>query len=101
MHELFCWDTEVGRFHIVAAADGRFHAVFKGFSLGSYDDPHQAAAKLASGDVLPLPTEVNVAKLGIPAELRQWTVCCPGAICPIRRRWARANLGQPGRGPSP
>src|SRR5688500_4517245 len=72
MRELLYYDTKVGRFQIVQSSDGMFHPVFKGFSLGRYLVPHEAALNLAKGNVLPYPGNIDMSRLGIPAELDQW-----------------------------
>jgi hypothetical protein len=42
MRNLFVWNTRIGPFYI-AEMDGRFHPVYDGESLGSYERPEQAA----------------------------------------------------------
>lgn len=81
MRELLYCQTSVGKFLIVQSADGRFHPVFRGFSLGSFDLPHEAAVALARGQVLPFPGGIDTSTLGIPEDLERWRYvpCTNGA----------------------
>lgn len=69
--------TRIGTFYIAQSADGRFHPVFEGESLGSYAKIDHAVDDLvhnATYTVLhPLTSQpVDTSELGLPEEPREW-----------------------------
>jgi hypothetical protein len=71
MRKLFVWNTRVGPFYI-AEMNGRYHPVYDDERLGSYARPEQAAEDLAGGHTDSIRGGVDIASLGIPAELSKW-----------------------------
>lgn len=71
MRKLFYWETRIGTFYI-AENGGRFHPVYDDESLGSYARPEQAAEDLAGGPTYSISSGVDIATLGIPADLGDW-----------------------------
>lgn len=68
---MYIFSTKVGIFSIVPKA-GRWHAMFRGESLGSYFSPQQAADDLAGGHTFTPPGGFDTSKLGIPADISEW-----------------------------
>jgi hypothetical protein len=75
-HLLCSWNTRIGTFYI-ALIDGRFHPIYEGEALGSYSQEWQAAEDLAGGHVCPLSNGVDTGTLGIPEDVREWTMINP------------------------
>ena len=71
MRKLYVTNTRVGPFYI-AESQGRFHALYRDESLGSYARPEGAAADLAGGHTFSTPGGVDTASLGIPEDLGDW-----------------------------
>lgn len=63
--------TSAGTFLIVERS-GRWHAIFKDESLGSYINPRQAADDLAGGHTFSPGPGIDTSKLGIPRDLEEW-----------------------------
>lgn len=69
--------TRIGTFYIAQSQDGRYHPVFDGDSLGSYDEAWKAVDDLvcnATISVLHPKTLklVDTSMLGIPEDIRDW-----------------------------
>lgn len=67
----FC-KTREGTFTIEERR-GRWHILFRDESLGSYATPQQAADDLAGGHTSSPGAGIDTAKLGIPADLAEWS----------------------------
>lgn len=67
----YAFQTSRGLFYIVYR-HGRWHAVFKDESLGSYISPQQAADDLAGGYTT-WPTGIDPGRLNISADIGDWT----------------------------
>ena len=68
---MYYYETKVGTFSIVER-EGRWLVMFKGESLGSYAQAHQAADDLAGGHTFSAGPGIDTAKLGIPRYLNEW-----------------------------
>ena len=71
MSHSYSFKTKSGTFQIVQRED-RWHAMFKGDSLGSYSTPEKAADDLAGGHTFTPSSGVDTAALGIPHDLTEW-----------------------------
>lgn len=69
---LYVWKTTIGPFYIGQSEDGRFHPIYEGQSLGSYAHDFQAAEHLAGGHTFSIASRVDISKLGIPGDIREW-----------------------------
>lgn len=69
---MYFYETRVGVFKIQQRA-GRWHVILKGDSLGSYATPAQAADDLAGGHTFSPGDGIDTAKLGIPADIAEWS----------------------------
>lgn len=74
MRPLYYWNTRIGTFLIVEA-DGRYHPVLDGESLGSYAHAWQATEDLAGGHTFSLSSGADTASLGIPDHPSEWHRC--------------------------
>ena len=63
--------TRIGPFFICDRGE-RWHVVFDGESLGSYENPMQAANELASGHTASLRNGEDTSTLGIPKDISRW-----------------------------
>ena len=72
MKLLYKFETRVGTFYIGQSADGRFHPVYDGESLGSYAHPWQAAEDLAGGHTFSVSGVDDTSTLGIPEHHTEW-----------------------------
>lgn len=68
---MYLYRTRAGVFSIVLR-DDRWHVIFDGDSLGSYETPMQAADDLAGGHTFSPSAGVDTATLNIPADLSEW-----------------------------
>ena len=75
MKNCYVYQTSIGPFYIAEYRD-RYHAVFRGESIGSCTGADQIAAVLAYGYKFPFfsaePGEIDTSKLGIPPDLSGW-----------------------------
>jgi hypothetical protein len=71
MRNLYSYKTSAGIFYIVEK-NGRYHALFEGDSLGSYQTPQKVADDLAGGHTFSTSSGVGTATLGIPKDLSRW-----------------------------
>lgn len=69
---LYRYETRVGTFFIGRSEDGRFHPLFEGESLGSYDQDFHATEDLAGGHTISVPGVEDTAALGIPERPSEW-----------------------------
>jgi hypothetical protein len=67
---MYFFRTKAGVFLIVQH-DDRWRLIFDGKTLGSYATAEQAVDDLASGH-FSLPSGIDPATLGIPADLSKW-----------------------------
>lgn len=72
MNLLYSFATRAGRFFIGQSDDGRFHAIFRDQSLGSYLHAWQAADDLAAGATFSIPGVDDSSLLGISDDLKDW-----------------------------
>jgi hypothetical protein len=72
MKLLYKWDTRVGTFYIGQSADGRYHPIFGGDDLGSYEHPWQATEDLACGHKRSVVGIDDTSALGIPEHHSKW-----------------------------
>ena len=84
MRLLYLWSTRLGPFYIAQSADGRFHPLCNGESLGSYASPEQEAADLAGGHAFTAASGIDTATLGIPEDLRSGSASGRRAGHPLR-----------------
>ncbi|MEI7432469.1 MAG: hypothetical protein WCL27_18630 [Betaproteobacteria bacterium] len=68
---MYIFPTEAGDFSIVPQG-GRWHTLFRGEILGSYDSPQQAAFDVSVGHTFPTPDGVEPGKLGISKDISKW-----------------------------
>lgn len=73
LRSLYSFKTRVGTFYIAMLADGGYHPVFEGNSLGSYDAAFAAAEELAGGHTFSATGIADITTLGKPADLAEWT----------------------------
>lgn len=75
MKPLYYWKTRVGTFYIAQSEDGRFHPVFDGDSLGSYETIPLALSDLIGDHTFPPRGGHDTSKLGISDDLSEWSRC--------------------------
>lgn len=68
----FRHDSSTGPFFIHLEADGRWHVVWEGDDLGSFDSPEVAAEEVADGCTF-WPKSGNPALMNLSPELKAWT----------------------------
>jgi hypothetical protein len=66
-----------GMFHIGQSSDGRFHPIYNGEDLGSYESAQHAVEDLAGGHTFGVNDRItgkllDTSKLGIPADVTEW-----------------------------
>ncbi len=72
MKKLYAWQSQIGWFYIVATANGQFHPMYDGETLGSYSTAQQAVDDLAGGHTFSIAEGTDTSKLGIPDDLGEW-----------------------------
>lgn len=65
--------TRVGTFFIMKKGD-RYHVIFDNESLGGYTTPQEAAWSIAGGHAFSCAGGVDTSTLGIPEDVREWTI---------------------------
>jgi hypothetical protein len=99
MKLLYKWDTRVGTFYIAQSADGRYHPIFGGDDLGSFEHLWQATEDLARGHKCSVVGVDDTSALGIPEHHFEWEHL-PADIPPValfRRPTRSSNAGSTGQ----
>lgn len=68
---MYIFRTRVGAFSVIQH-NGRWHAMFRDESLGSYISPQQATDDLAGGHTFTAPGGYDTSTLGIPEDIGEW-----------------------------
>ena len=69
---LYVCRTRVGPFYIAKEAEGRYHVMFDGVSLGGYPSPERAADDVGGGHTFSVRGGHDTSTLGIPRDLSSW-----------------------------
>lgn len=69
---MYFFNTRVGLFSIVWKAN-RWHVMFEDESLGAYHSPASAADDLAGGHCFSTSGNIDTSRIGIPADISEWT----------------------------
>jgi len=72
MRKLYVYRTTIGSFYIVEH-EGKFHPMFSGERLGSYETPQEAAENLAGGHTFSIGGVKDISTLAIPSDLTDWS----------------------------
>lgn len=68
---MYIYRTRAGEFQIVKRGD-RWHVIYQGESLGSYDSPRLAASDVSGGHTFSTSNGVDPGVLGIPEDITEW-----------------------------
>ena len=72
MKKIYSYSTTSGTFFISRSADGRFHPVFAGDSLGSYLTAQQALDDLIGGHTFTCSSGIDTSELDFPEDIEDW-----------------------------